>query len=344
MPKNSATERYQHLGPSELETIRRALTPRTMHYVIRNGLVDTWRVRYFMNIAARGARMQADPQEIEKAMLDWVRAPSRNSLEQAERDLVVAGMGYDESAKQSGLSADQLEEMHANLAYLGGQAEGLMYAPETYREIQVHGAARGMDNVYKNGIRLEFDLPENALKGRNASKLLDRIGDVQQWGLARFIGRPDFWDDLNQLGRGRLTRDELKGRWQGDGPPLPQPAPPPLGPPPDPQRNKRKPRRQESLDPSVGHRETRTVDRDEVAVWMDEEQTRPMIVNRYYTDGSVDILVSDGKGGLRTCRQERLPMSRGNPHQPMTLLRRFACVRVPQTGSSKRPPGPIRGD
>lgn len=345
MSKTRNADRYQQLSPEDMAVIRESLTPRVMRYAIRGNLVDTWRIRFFMKIAIRGARMNADPKDIEKAMLDWVKAPSPGSLEQAERELVVAGMGYDESAVDSDLSADELEEMHANLAHIGDKAEGLMYDPGTYREIEQHGAKRGMDNVYKKGIRHAFGLPENALKGRDAPRLLDKVADVQKDNLDKFLSRPDFWEDLDKLEKGRLTRDELRTRWQGDGPPLLQPAEPPPPPPPaKPKPKRKKPRRRIDLDPMVINGKVRTVDHDEVAVWYDDEQTRPMIVNRYYTDGTMDILIGDGHGGLMLCHEDRWAMSRGNNVQPVVVQRRLGCYRVPSSGSAKRSRGPVGND
>lgn len=345
MKTKRSTQRYQKLSRSELELISASLTPRVMSYAIRDGRVDTWRIRYFMKIAMRGARIGADPKDIEKAMLDWVKSPSPASLEKAEVELVVTGMGYDESAKESGLSPEKLEDMHATLAHFGEKAEGLMNDPNTYREIKAHGAKRGMDNVYKKGIRHAVGLPENALNGRDATELLDKVGEVQASGMDKFIDRADFWDDLERVEQGRLTRDKMLERWQGNGPPAPaQPPPPPPPPPLTPKPKKKKTRRRIELDQIVVNGKVRTIDYDEPVVWHDDEKTRPMIIIRHYTDGTTDIVIGDGDGGVMLCHEDWWAMSRGNNVQPVIMQRREGCYWVPSTGGNKRVPGRVSGE
>jgi hypothetical protein len=203
-----------------------------------------------------------------------------------------------------------------------------------------------MDNIYKRGIGKSFGLPENALQGRDATRLLDQIAEIQKEKLDDFLVRPEFWDDLNKIDQGRMSREDLLDRWQNGGsrlPPLiPLPTPKAATPKPKTKPKKKLKPKPLVLDPLVIR--GRTIVRTEPVVWFDEEKKHPMIIKAYYNDGTTRIFVLDSSGQFISCEDELLPMSRGNRVQPVTIIRRGTCAVLPAAGGLKRPPGPVRGN
>lgn len=354
------SERYKKLTSQELDVVRSALTPRVMRYVIRGNTVDLWRVRYFLRIASEGAAMGASPERIEQAMFEWVKNPNQETLGKSEIGLTVDAMGYNEAAKDAGLSAQDLLQMNAQVDLLGGNATAVMSNPATFRTIKSMGKTRGLDEVYKNVIQTGFGIPDEALQGRNSKALLGRIADVQAQGFDQFLGSGEFWRDIKALEQGRLKQSDFRERWQqrasgGD----------------DRERQERQTTKQRAtetsrrqrdaevnrenkgkpekkikkeirLDPIVVKGSLRHPVRDEVVVYVDEAKTRPWLVRRTYHDGSSDILVADGKGNLSQCYEEYELLVPQNRATPVVRLHRMGCYSVPALGSVQRTPGPIR--
>lgn len=283
--------------------------------------------------------MGSEPEDIEAAMLEWISSPNKKSLQRAEVRMTARTMGYDESAIDSGLTAKQLMEIHGNLELMGGDASKALKDPNTFRLIRQHGPEKGINIVYKDAIQDAFGLPDNALDGRLPRQLMDQVADIQLQGLDRFKGRADFWDDIN-----KLSPEALRQRWAGDGPPIPPNAPPvvkPKQPKVSHETAKKIKRKRIVMEPIVVT--GRIFDHDEVMVWFDDQKRRPMLVARYFTDGSFEILVSDGQGGLLACEEGYAPMIPGSKHaQPMRRIVRPGATKKNPNGSCVRHPGVAR--
>ena len=336
----SRSPRYQHLTKEELEIVRDAFSPSVQKYLYKGKRIDTWRVRYLMEMATNGAAMQLDSQHIEKAMLHWLKNPSKETLEEGTLDMVIKGFGYDPSAKDAGVSGKDLIDLDADLQALGSDSSAILNNPSTFADIKRLGAKAGLEHVRKGAIQKTFNLPDEALKDRDPSKLMNLIGELHATGFDVHIADPRLWNDLRQFEQGKLKNTDLLSRWSAEEVIDPKPKPKQKTPskPKAKQKtpSKPKPKRRITLDPIVVR--SRGSYRDTVLLSSDTEPSRPWLILRRYEDGSEEILTTDKDGALQRCVVEYEALHTGRYH-PVMKYKPPSCERVPSEGSGRRVPG-----
>ncbi len=376
--------RYRRPTAEERALIAASFSPRVMTYVMKGNRMDTWRVRYLLQIAAEGASMGGeDPKRIEQAMLEWLKNPSRETLNNAERDLSVDTMGWDPSLKKTKLTGADLFEVAATAEALGGSGFEALTDPKNVERIRTGGKA-GADLVYKDLIREGFGLPENALHGRDAKKLLNAVAGIAMAGMDEFQGHREFWDDYKEVEQGQKSFQEFQRTWNdedarnerlsgwggGDNDATRR------------QREKwkemaermgmkmREAEKEQNQNPDgkpvVRKRKKKTgptvtievesitigpaLPYEDQIVYADEAQTIPWLVIRSYYKGSpknvvkVEILVADEHGRLAKCGVEYESVTPDNPATPMVWIRPTGCQRRPGRAVPKASRSPLGVD
>ncbi|MEM6469095.1 MAG: hypothetical protein AAF802_05960 [Planctomycetota bacterium] len=197
-----AGARYQSVTTFDLTFARAAFSERVLQKAIKGKRVDTWRLRFLMELASFGAVIGASGPDVESAMLEWLAQPTPSSLKRARLRVLAKSRGYDEAAIECGLSANELLEFDAQIQAFGGDAESLLTDPKTFQTIRRHG----VDRVHQEQIRKDFGLPANALEvGLTASELLDMAATGQQLGDDQLVTDPETYRLIRKHGKKRGT-------------------------------------------------------------------------------------------------------------------------------------------
>ena len=353
--------RYQKTDKRKVDLLRGAFSPKIMRYVIRDGKIDTWRARYFMQIFSEGAAIGASAEQIETAALSWIKNPNRKTLDQAMVNMTVESMGFSEEAKDCGLSAKEIMELYTHLEIFTGDGTQALNSQATFATLKRLGKKKGTAEVLNNAIRSAFNLPKEATANRKPGEVLDLVADLQGVGLDQHLEDARLWKEIGELKKGSEKMTQLVLRWANDPPNVKDQNGARTKPTPDSKSMHRRITSQSKIDDSSkteksnSKRANSAVTLDPIVVTASPKKkiVKETVINsnngtnnsrmiiRVYEDETIDVLIEDDSGVSKVCNLTYGTFGK-NPNTPVVVFKLGKCVRIPADGGSKRTPGPIR--
>lgn len=306
-------ERYRQIRYKDLNLIDTMFGEEDRSFFIRFGKIDVWRMRFMAIALAEGQMMGLEPAQIRQAMRQWMKNPTRETLDKAYLDIVVDGLSFDESAKSSGLSARELVQLSGDLALVGDDGS-LMSDPKTFATLRQHGTTRGRELVLQRALTEFQGVPKEAMEGRTLQQVLT---GMEKGMLAdEDYTSPDYWKNTPDVRRQVIELDE----------PIVITASRPQ--------------------PETEAESPITAVRDEVILYLEDlsdnprdaaDKRHPLLVRRHYSDGSSEVLVADRDGNLSRVVVTHKPITE---HSPVVKTYR-EVTPMPRIKGNALPRGPL---
>lgn len=152
------------------------------------------------DVVDRLARLLGLPNDIDDAADD------------AERGLVVDSLHLPAEALESGLNAQELVKLNADLQLAGDVAEAAR-DPETYELIKEMGVEAGMQEVVKRRMAESLGVPADIAAKLTMEELDEGVANSQEYENYDAVQSAEYWKDVQERFSGHMTAEEFQKKW-----------------------------------------------------------------------------------------------------------------------------------